>query len=64
MSLQDRHEVQDTQEFEAKKDFALEALGVVLVLVMAAIIGALLVMTAGNGVEEENGRVERVDSRY
>jgi len=61
MSLKQNHEVEDTQEFEAKKDLALEGIGIFLVLLMAAIIGALLVMTADTEAEKRNVRVERVD---
>lgn len=64
MSLKQRHEVEDTQEFEAKKDVVLEGIGIFLVLLMAAIIGALLVMTAGNETEQSNERdVESRSSR-
>lgn len=54
----------DTQEFEAKKDFALEVVAVVMVLLMAAVIGAIFVMGADKELEKHNGRVEHsTDSR-
>lgn len=50
---------EDTQEFEAKKDRALEFIGILMVIVMAAVIGALFLMTAEQEAEKQNGRIER-----
>ena len=48
----------DTQQFEAKKDVGFEILGVVMMIVLAAVIGALFMWGAAEETEEKDGRSE------